>query len=123
MDAFSDKAFKSQIKTPLAERILATMVELLFFPGFTVPLDCALDDSRGRYAVWYVVELQPPNGATQTFDNFSPNVDVTREVGLGSSVAPASTAEMDENRMELMKFLLVLQSKSIYHSPGKSNLE
>lgn len=82
----------------LAERIIAVCIDLLFFPGFTLPMlpedddTGSVDESRVHFAIW--------------------------QKGIGSSVdLPATTKTHIANRVEYLRLLLVLLSKSVYVPP------
>ena len=72
---------------PLGEELIDTLVDLLFFVGFTVP---STDRSKNKvtYAIW-----QP---------------------GVGSTTAMSATKEMESNRIEVLRLLITLSSKSLY---------
>ncbi|KAG8529681.1 uncharacterized protein KY384_005162 [Bacidia gigantensis] len=75
---------------PLGEELIDTLIDLLFFVGFTVP---TTDRSRNKvtYAIW-----QP---------------------GIGCTTAMNASKEMESNRTEVMRLLLTLTSKSLYQPP------
>ncbi|KAK6910396.1 hypothetical protein I203_104428 [Kwoniella mangroviensis CBS 8507] len=77
----------------LIERLFSCTIDLLFCAGFTVP-----DSVRGpnvtekiNYVIW--------------------------EKGVGSTVNVGSTAELDRNKTEVLRFLLILLSTTIYTPP------
>lgn len=78
----------------LAERLITTTLDLLFYGGFTIPwteeqLENGADvGERVHYAIW--------------------------ESGVGSSVDLGSTRAHEAHRVEVLRLLLVLLSKSIY---------
>jgi hypothetical protein len=45
---------------PLAERLLAALVDLAFVPGFTVPAERRTADGAVAYVIWFVVLVQSP---------------------------------------------------------------
>ena len=58
LDIKTPEAFNSPIPqeeplAPLGERLLRALVNLLFFPGFTLPANLATEDKRIRYVIWY----------------------------------------------------------------------
>ena len=42
------------------------------------------------------------------------------EQGIGASSAPSSSADLDQCRLEVLRLILVLLSRSMYYSPGDS---
>ena len=72
---------------PLGEEILDTLVDMLFLVGFTVPRS---DHSRNRvtFAIW--------------------------ERGIGGSTSLNATKEMESNRVEVLRLMLTMTSKSLY---------
>ena len=72
---------------PLGEELLDTLVDMLFLVGFTVPRS---DRSRNRvtFAIW--------------------------ERGIGGSTSLNATKEMESNRVEVVRLMLTLASKSLY---------
>ena len=42
---------------PLAEKLLAALVDLLFVPGFTVAEECRTEDGAVAYVIWFVPPL------------------------------------------------------------------
>jgi hypothetical protein len=83
--AFNASAQDSQTQT-LAERLIDTVVDLLFVPGFTLPT--SQDKYRSSLTVW--------------------------ENGIGSTTSVPVTKEADQNRCEVLRFLLILLSKPLY---------
>ena len=74
---------------PLAEEIIDTLIDLLFFSDFTLPKVPAGKD-RVTYAIW--------------------------QSGVGCNTPIASTKEFENNRTEILRLLLTLASKSMYMS-------
>ncbi|KAK3820800.1 MAG: high-temperature-induced dauer-formation protein-domain-containing protein [Linnemannia gamsii] len=71
-------------------RLIKTLLDLLFTSGFTLPT--ALESrNRVSYVIWYT--------------------------GIGSSKPIGTSKELDENRTEILRLLLVLFSRSMYISP------
>ncbi|KIM23745.1 hypothetical protein M408DRAFT_249748 [Serendipita vermifera MAFF 305830] len=89
----------SQGGPSLAERLIDTLVDLLFCCGFTLPVKAQIDHHKFQHIIW--------------------------EKGVGSTFTPSATsreqAYIDNNRTEVLRLLLVLLSKQIYNSPA-SNL-
>ncbi|CAG8640195.1 11015_t:CDS:10 [Rhizophagus irregularis] len=85
---------------PLGERLLSTIIDLLFLAGFTLPANLANDSSsRIIYVNW--------------------------ETGVGSTLPIGSSKENDSNKTETLRLLLAFISKSMYMSGatymGKEN--
>ncbi|WVQ99152.1 hypothetical protein IAU59_006284 [Kwoniella sp. CBS 9459] len=77
----------------LVDRLFSCTIDLLFCAGFTVP-----DSVRG--------------------DNVAEKINyVIWEKGVGSTVSVGSTAELDRNKTEVLRFLLILLSTTIYTPP------
>ena len=72
---------------PLGEELIDTLVDLLFFVGFTVP---PTDRSKNKvtYAIW--------------------------QRGVGCTTPMSATKEMESNRIEVLRLLITLSSKSLY---------
>lgn len=83
-DAFEDAR-------PLAEELIDTLVDLLFFSGFTVPAQSS-SRSKVNYAIW--------------------------QSGVGCNTAVATTKEYESNRCEILRLLLTLASRSMYMTPA-----
>ncbi|KAF2113853.1 high-temperature-induced dauer-formation protein-domain-containing protein [Lophiotrema nucula] len=77
-----------QVK-PLAEELIDTLIDLLFFSDFTLPKVPA-GKSKVTYAIW--------------------------QTGVGCNTPIASTKEFESNRAEILRLLLTLASKSMYMS-------
>lgn len=78
---------------PLAEELIDTLIDLLFYAGFTIP---KLPAAKGKvtYAIW--------------------------QSGVGCNSAMASNREMENNRCEVLRLLLTLTGKAIYMPLSKS---
>ena len=76
---------------PLAEEIIDTLIDLLFFSEFTLPKVSA-GKSKVSYAIW--------------------------QSGVGCNTPIASTKEFESNRTEILRLLLAFASKSMYMSSG-----
>jgi hypothetical protein len=74
---------------PLAEEIIDTLVDLLFFSEFTLPKS-ANGKNKVTYAIW--------------------------QSGVGCNTPVASTKEFESNRTEILRLLLTFASKSMYMS-------
>lgn len=77
---------------PLAEEIIDTLIDLLFYSEFTLPKVPA-GKNKVSYAIW--------------------------QSGVGCNTPVASTKEFESNRTEILRLLLTLASKSMYMSAGK----
>ena len=72
---------------PLAEEVIDTLIDLLFFAGFTIPL---LPNAKSKvsYAIW--------------------------QSGVGCKTSIGSNKDLESNRCEVLRLLLTLTSKSMY---------
>lgn len=80
---------------PLAEELIDTLTDLLFFADFTLPRS-HVSKNKVTYTIW--------------------------QSGVGCNTAVASTKEFENNRCEILRLLLTLTSKSMYMSPSKCDL-
>jgi len=78
-----------QVK-PLAEELIDTLTDLLFFSDFTLP-KASTGKSKVTYAIW--------------------------QSGVGCHTPVISTKEYENNRAEILRLLLVLCSKAMYMTP------
>ncbi|KZM28678.1 uncharacterized protein EKO05_0009931 [Ascochyta rabiei] len=74
---------------PLAEEIIDTLIDLLFFSDFTLP-KVQGGKNKVSYAIW--------------------------QSGVGCNTPVASTKELESNRTEILRLLLTFASKSMYMS-------
>ncbi|OCL11038.1 hypothetical protein AOQ84DRAFT_387108 [Glonium stellatum] len=74
---------------PLAEELIDTLVDLLFFSDFTLPKAPA-GKNKVTYTIW--------------------------QSGVGCNTPVSSTKEFENNRTEILRLLLALASKSMYMS-------
>lgn len=74
---------------PLGAELIDTLVDLLFYTGFTIPQSSSAGDNVRR-AIW--------------------------QSGVGCNNPVGSTKELESNRMEVLRLLLTLTSKSMYTS-------
>ncbi len=81
---------------PLAEEIIDTLIDLLFFSEFTLPKTPA-GKNKVTYAIW--------------------------QSGVGCNTPVASTKEFESNRTEILRLLLTFASKSMYMSAGRSPIQ
>ncbi|KAF2728168.1 hypothetical protein EJ04DRAFT_477803 [Polyplosphaeria fusca] len=84
-----DAAPEFEQAKPLAEEIIDTLIDLLFFSEFTLP-KAPSGKSKVTYAIW--------------------------QTGVGCNTPVASTKEFENNRTEILRLLLTLASKSMYMS-------
>ena len=75
---------------PLGEELVDTLIDLLFYIGFTLP-HAERSKSKVTYAIW--------------------------QNGVGSVTPMQSTKEIENNRTEILRLLLTLSSKSLYLPP------
>jgi hypothetical protein len=73
---------------PLAKRLLDSSIDLLFVHGFTLPPPTQHNDKKISYTIW--------------------------ENGIGSTLSVPSTREVDNNRIDVLRFLLSILSKTLY---------
>ncbi|KAK3308601.1 high-temperature-induced dauer-formation protein-domain-containing protein [Chaetomium strumarium] len=76
---------------PLAEELIDTLLDLLFFSDFTVP-NAAQGKPRVTYAIW--------------------------QSGVGCNTSIPTVKEHENNRCEILRLLLTLASQSMYLSPS-----
>lgn len=76
---------------PLAEELIDTLVDLLFFAEVTLPPQQS-GNSKVTYAIW--------------------------QSGVGCNTAVATTKEFESNRSEILRLLLTLAGQSMYMAPG-----
>ncbi|EFR00905.1 hypothetical protein MGYG_03908 [Nannizzia gypsea CBS 118893] len=76
---------------PLAEELLDTLLDLLFFSGFTIP---QVPASKGKvvYSIW--------------------------QSGVGCNTAMGSNKELESNRTEVLRLLLTMTGQSMYMQPS-----
>ena len=72
---------------PLAEELLDTLVDLMFYSGFTIPVN-ERTKSRVNYSIW--------------------------TSGVGCNTTVPSNSRMENNRTEVLRLLLTLAGKSMY---------
>ncbi|KAL5529427.1 hypothetical protein ACEPAG_5412 [Sanghuangporus baumii] len=83
---------RKKIAPTLAERLINCTIDLLFCCGFTLPTQIQVDHHKINYVIW--------------------------EKGVGSTIDPGPSNAHDQNKVEVLRFLLVLLSKQIYIPPG-----
>lgn len=79
---------------PLAEELVDTLIDLLFFSGFTIP-QSSHGKGKGKvsYSIWHS--------------------------GVGCNSAMGTNRELESNRTEILRLLLTLTSESMYMSSGR----
>jgi High-temperature-induced dauer-formation protein len=77
---------------PLAEELIDTLLDLLFYTDFTIP-KLSTAEAKVSYAIWHS--------------------------GVGCNTAMVATKEHESNRMEILRLLLTLTGKSMYTSPSQ----
>ncbi|KAL1405455.1 hypothetical protein Q8F55_009087 [Vanrija albida] len=93
--AAEDEDADTELLPSLADRLFSAVIDLLFCAGFSVPESVRGEDGLGdkiNYIIW--------------------------EKGVGSTVSIGSTPELDRNKVEVLRFLLVLVSLTIYTPPS-----
>ncbi|KXJ93123.1 high-temperature-induced dauer-formation protein [Microdochium bolleyi] len=76
---------------PLAEELIDTLIDLLFFSDFTIPRQ-AQGKPKVTYAIW--------------------------QSGVGCNTTVATTKEFESNRCEILRLLLTMAGQSMYMSPN-----
>ncbi|KAI5124045.1 hypothetical protein M0805_003874 [Coniferiporia weirii] len=82
---------KKKALPALAEKLISCTIELLFCCGFTLPSKLQVDHYKINYVIW--------------------------EKGVGSTIDPGPNHAHDQNKVEVLRLLLVLLSKQIYMPP------
>ncbi|KAF3935277.1 hypothetical protein ABW19_dt0204722 [Dactylella cylindrospora] len=82
-----EPATKEPIK-PLAEELIDTLVDMLFFAGFTVPVTPVTGKNKVTYAIW--------------------------QSGVGCNTSMAITKESESNRIEVLRLLIAISSRAMY---------
>lgn len=72
---------------PLGEELIDTLIDLLFYAGFTLRASEQVKE-KVTYAIW--------------------------QKGVGCTITTSSSKEMENNRTEILRLLLTLSSKSLY---------
>ena len=79
---------------PLAEELVDTLIDLLFFAHFTLPK--GESTNKVTYEIW--------------------------QSGVGCKNPIGTSAQFENNRMEILRLLLAMTSKSMYMSPSKNSV-
>lgn len=77
---------------PLAEELIDTLLDLLFYTGFTIPKLATAKD-KVSYSIW--------------------------QSGVGCNSAMGSNKELENNRCEILRLLLTLTGKAMYIPSGE----
>ncbi len=72
---------------PLGEELVDTLIDMLFYVGFTLPIS-ERPRNRVTYAIW--------------------------QKGVGCNTSMSSSIEMENNRTEVLRLLLTMSSKALY---------
>lgn len=80
------KSNVAQASPPIAEELTKTLIDLLFFCGFTIP--SSYGKERIVYGIW--------------------------ETGVGSSVPMGTTKQFESNKIETLRCILALMSRGMY---------
>jgi len=81
-----------ELVKPLAEELIDTLLDLLFYTDFTIP-KLATTKTKVTYAIW--------------------------QSGVGCNSPMVSSKEHESNRTEVLRLLLTLTGKSMYMPPGE----
>lgn len=81
---------QSETIQPLGEELVDTLVDLLFYTGFTSPQD-ERSKNKVTYSIW--------------------------QKGVGCNTPIGSSAQFESNRCEVIRLLLTLSSEALYMSP------
>ena len=86
-DAVPDGEEQLEDVRPLGEELVDTLIDMLFYVGFTIP---STEKTRNRvnHAIW--------------------------QKGVGCNTSMTSSKDMENNRMEILRLLLTMSSKSLY---------
>ena len=91
-----DEGEKYQDTKPLAEELIDTLIDLLFFRNFTIPLATNAEEGV-QLAIW--------------------------QSGVGCNSPIGTSKECENNRLEILRLLLTLSSKSMYTPASPYNAE
>lgn len=94
-DQTSPRASEYEDKKPLAEELIDTLLDLLFFTDFTIP-KLPTATNKVSYSIW--------------------------QSGVGCNTSMGSSKELESNRCEVLRLLLTITSKAMYMPSGKSPL-
>jgi len=91
-DRASPRADDYEDMKPLAEEIIDTLMDLLFYTDFTIP-QISTATSKVSHSIW--------------------------QSGVGCNTSMGSNKELENNRCEILRLLLTLNSKAMYISSSK----
>lgn len=92
----------------LAENLFGSLVDLLFCCGFTLPAKVKVDHHKINYVIWSV----------NSEENLCLSSPFSREKGVGSTSDFGPNSAYDNNKVEVLRLLLVLLSRQIYIPSG-----
>ncbi|SPN97595.1 related to proteins containing regions of low-complexity [Cephalotrichum gorgonifer] len=87
----ADRVEEYEEARPLAEELVDTLVDLMFYSGLTLPT-VPHGKPKVTYAIW--------------------------QSGVGCNTSVATTKETEGNRIEILRLLLTMAGKSMYMTPG-----
>ncbi|KAK6347142.1 hypothetical protein TWF696_007221 [Orbilia brochopaga] len=79
---------KTEPAKPLAEELIDTLLDMLFYAGFTVPITPTAGKSKVTYAIW--------------------------QSGVGCNTSMTITRESESNRIEILRLLIAISSRAMY---------
>lgn len=103
-----DQSDAEQTVPCLVDRLFSCTIDLLFCAGFSLP-----DSVKGQGGDDDKINVSLPRACSE-------NTDVQYviwEKGIGSTVHVGTTSELDRNKTEVLRFLLILLSSTIYTPP------
>ncbi|KAF3926659.1 hypothetical protein ABW21_db0201077 [Orbilia brochopaga] len=83
---------KTESAKPLAEELIDTLLDMLFYAGFTVPITPTTGKTKVTYAIW--------------------------QSGVGCNTSMAVTRESESNRIEILRLLIAISSRAM--APARS---
>ena len=107
-ESTSHAQLKQKELPALGEKLFSAIIDLLFCCGFTLPKKIQVDHYKINYVIWYAT----CNSLSYALFKSS------REKGVGSTADPGPGHVYDNNRIEVLRLLLVLLSRQIYIPPG-----
>ena len=103
---------KPNLLPSLAEELFSYTIDLLFCCGFTIPASVQAGHHKINYLIWCAKLLTIFRCKHCTLN------PCFRDKGIGSTTSIGSTSQLDANKTEVLRFLLILLSKTIYHAPN-----
>ncbi|EWC43393.1 hypothetical protein DRE_07692 [Drechslerella stenobrocha 248] len=83
-----EQPVRTESVKPLAEELVDTLLDMLFYAGFTVPVTPVTGKTKVTYAIW--------------------------QSGVGCNTSMAITKESESNRIEILRLLIAVTSKAMY---------